>query len=57
MARRMMSGGASLAGRIVGTAAESATVAKDGANFVVLQVPKNSAAISDSGPRHIAKTV
>lgn len=34
----MMSGGASLVGRIVGTASESATAAKDGANFVVLQV-------------------
>ena len=38
VARRMMSGGASLVGRMVSTADESATAAKDGANFVVLQV-------------------
>ncbi len=38
VARRMMSGGATLVGRIVSTAAESALAARDGANFVVLQV-------------------
>jgi hypothetical protein len=38
VARRMMSGAASLVGRTVGTAAEAATAANDGANFVVLQV-------------------
>ncbi len=38
VARRMMSGGSSLVGRVVGTEAAAVTAAADGANLVLIEV-------------------